>query len=87
MGWLVVPELCPAVARAGVVSAGVAINWASNLAVTAAFLPLKAVIGQWSFLMFIVPLAACIVYLWRNLPETKVWPSLVFPVTVKTRGF
>ncbi|CAD5225896.1 unnamed protein product [Bursaphelenchus xylophilus] len=57
-------------------SVAVATNWTFTLLTTFLYYPLNEAVGGWSYLMFAIPTTLCIIFLNRNLPETK-FPSLI----------
>lgn len=70
--WVLIGELFPPSARAAGSGASTAVNWASNFAVSLAFLPLADVIGQGeTFWIFAVVVAFTLWFVGRYVPETR----------------
>ena len=70
--WVLLGEIFPPRERAEGVSAGSTVNWLSNFAVSLAFLPLVAAIGQGqTFWVFAVVCAFAVWFVGRYVPETK----------------
>lgn len=71
IAWFISSELMPLSARSIGASVSVTVNWIVALITSFAFDPLNEAIQAWSFLLFIIPLIPCLVYMWMKVPETK----------------
>lgn len=71
IAWFISSELMPQSARSIGASVSVTVNWIMALITSFAFDPLNDAIKGWSFLLFIVPLVPCLIYMWLKVPETK----------------
>ncbi|XP_035209737.1 solute carrier family 2, facilitated glucose transporter member 4-like [Stegodyphus dumicola] len=69
--WFLVSELFGQDARPIATSIAVAVNWTANFVVGLTFLPITEVIGEYTFLIFVVLLAIFLVFTYKNVPETK----------------
>jgi MFS transporter, SP family, galactose:H+ symporter len=70
--WVVLGEIFPTRERAEGTGLGSMINWLANFAVSLAFLPLVAAIGQGeTFWIFAVVCALGLVFVYRYVPETR----------------
>ncbi|XP_076318379.1 solute carrier family 2, facilitated glucose transporter member 1-like isoform X1 [Tachypleus tridentatus] len=69
--WFLVTELFGQGARAIATSIAVAVNWSANFVVGLSFLPLKTILGDYTFLLFTVLLAIFWIFTYKRVPETK----------------
>jgi hypothetical protein len=69
--WFFVSEIFPSSARGNANSIAVMANWLANFLVSTFFLPLNALLGQYTFLVFSAFLAFFILFTWKFVPETK----------------
>lgn len=71
VSWILCTELVPQRHRSLIQSLCYSINTIMVVISTFAVLPLYSVVGAYAFLiLYIVPSAGCIIYLYKNLPET-----------------
>lgn len=71
IAWFISSELMPQSARSVGASVSVTVNWVMALVTSFVFAPLNEAVQAWSFLLFIIPLIPCLIYMWIKMPETK----------------
>jgi len=69
--WFLVAELFGQSARPMATSISVGINWFANFLVGLFFLPLTAILHEYTFLVFTTLLAIFFIFTWKRVPETK----------------
>ncbi|PAV61799.1 hypothetical protein WR25_22410 [Diploscapter pachys] len=69
--WFYVSEIFASSARGNANSIAICVNWLANFLVGLAFLPIKNIIEQYSFLVFTGFLTYFIFFTWKFAPETK----------------
>jgi MFS transporter, SP family, galactose:H+ symporter len=87
--WVLLGEIFPTRNRSAGVGAGSTVNWASNFAVSLAFLPLLSAIGTGqTFWLFAVVCAFGIWFVGRYVPETKdrEFPEVDVELQARSRG-
>ena len=87
--WVLLGEIFPTRNRSAGVGAGSTVNWASNFAVSLAFLPLLGAIGTGqTFWLFAVVCAFGIWFVGRYVPETKdrEYPEVDAELQARSRG-
>lgn len=72
MPWTINAEIYPLRVRSFALSVATSVNWVSNLIVSFTFLSIIDVLAPYGAFWLYALIAACgLVYLWRELPETK----------------
>ncbi|XP_037083027.1 glucose transporter type 1-like [Pollicipes pollicipes] len=69
--WMITAELFSQGPRPAAMSIAVLINWLCNFLVGIAFLPLKSLLEDYTFLPFSILLAIFWIFTFKNVPETK----------------
>ncbi|KAG8201867.1 hypothetical protein JTE90_027346 [Oedothorax gibbosus] len=69
--WFLVAELFEQAPRPLAMTIAASINWFANFIISVGFLPVADLIGPYVFLCFAVAMALCLIYTYREIPETK----------------